>query len=353
MSGLKPRLKALIAEQGPITTAQFMTYCLHDPAAGYYATRPGLGPQGDFVTAPEVSQMFGELIGVWVMAAWEAMGRPDPVHLVELGPGRGVLMSDVLRAAGLRPDFLKALLLYLIEASPALRLQQQARLAAFAPIHADRLEEVPAGAPLIVLANEFFDCLPARQFVRKDRAWFEQRIGLDAAGELAFGLAPPPSGVDLPVRAKDGAVFEVSAAQEAFGQMLASRLAADGGLALIIDYGRDRPEFGDTFQGLAQHRKIDPLAAPGEADLTVHVDFPAVAAAARAGGAQVSAIVGQGEFLARIGLGDRLAALIDRHPENTETLVRQARRLADQSEMGTLFKVMVISQAGLAVPAFD
>ena len=321
MSGLKPRLKALIAEQGPITTAQFMTYCLHDPAAGYYATRPGLGPQGDFVTAPEVSQMFGELIGVWVMAAWEAMGRPDP--------------------------------LYLIEASPALRLQQQARLAAFAPILADRLEEVPAGAPLIVLANEFFDCLPARQFVRKDRAWFEQRIGLDASGELAFGLAPPPSGVDLPVRAKDGAVFDVSAAQEAFGQMLASRLAADGGLALIIDYGRDRPEFGDTFQGLAQHRKIDPLAAPGEADLTVHVDFPGVAAAARAGGAEVSAIVGQGEFLARIGLGDRLAALIDRHPENTETLVRQARRLADQSQMGTLFKVMVISQAGLAVPAFD
>ncbi|MEO8115548.1 MAG: SAM-dependent methyltransferase, partial [Phenylobacterium sp.] len=211
---LRDRLTAQIAQGGPLSVAQYMTACLHDPRSGYYATRPALGPDGDFITAPLISQMFGELIGVWAVAAWELMDRPTTFRLVEIGPGDGTLMDDLIRAARLAPDFLEAAEVWLVEVSEPLRALQAERLGETAR-WAGSLAEVPEGAPLIVIANELLDCLPARQFLRTAAGWAEQVVGLDAEGELAFGLGHAPAGL-LP-DAAPGAVFEQSPAQEALG----------------------------------------------------------------------------------------------------------------------------------------
>jgi NADH dehydrogenase [ubiquinone] 1 alpha subcomplex assembly factor 7 len=276
---LRERLQRQIAQTGPISVAQYMTACLHDPADGYYATRPALGEDGDFVTAPLISQMFGELVGVWAAASWQMMGAPPLVRLVELGPGDGTLMADISRAARMAPDFLEAAEVWLVETSAPLKVRQQRRLGEDVQ-WAGALTEVPGGAPMILIANELLDCLPARQFVRTAIGWCEQLVGLDAEGGLAFTLNPTPAAGLLP-DAPEGSVYEQSGAQEALGALIGARLARDGGAALLIDYGRDQPGFGDTLQALSRHRKVDPLACPGEADLTVHADFPAVMAAAR------------------------------------------------------------------------
>ncbi len=351
MSSLLARISDLIRAEGPITVAQYMTLCLHDRQAGYYATRPGLGAGGDFLTAPEVSQMFGELIGLWAVAAWRAMGAPDRFLLVELGPGRGVLMEDALRAARVAPDFLRALRLVLVETSPVLRAEQARRLAPFTPQSLDQIGELPENLPLILVANEVFDCLPARQFVRHAGAWREQVIGLDEAGNLAFGLGPAPRGLELP-EAADGTVIEQSPAQTALAEALGARLAGQGGFALIIDYGRDRPGFGDTFQALHQFEKVDPLARPGEFDLTFHVDFSDLARSGVAGGATASPILTQGTFLTRLGIAARLQSLAAAQPAKAATLLRQAERLVAPDQMGDLFKVLALSSPGLAPPAF-
>ncbi len=280
---LRERLAAQIAAGGPISVAQYMTACLHDPDFGYYATRPALGETGDFVTAPMVSQMFGELVGVWAASAWELMGRPDPVRLVEMGPGDGTLMSDILRTVRHAEGFLEAADVWLVETSGPLMALQRERLPEDVNWAAS-LAEVPDGAPTILVANELLDCLPARQFVRTPIGWAEQVVGLDADGELAFGLASTPAAGLLP-EAAAGQVYEQSAAQAALGAELGRRIAGDGGAALLIDYGRAEPGFGDTLQALRRHEKVDPLATPGEADLTIHADFPAVMAAARLIGA--------------------------------------------------------------------
>jgi NADH dehydrogenase [ubiquinone] 1 alpha subcomplex assembly factor 7 len=348
---LERRLKAQIAAEGPLTVAQYMTACLHDPQDGYYATRPRLGEGGDFVTAPLVSQMFGELLGLWAAECWMRMGEPARVLLVEAGPGDGTLMADVLRAARLAPGFLDATQLCLVETSAPLAAVQRARLAdaPLQPSWVAALPDLPAGAPVILLANELLDCLPARQFVRTERGWAERMVGLDAAGDLAFGLAPRPLDRILPL-AEVGTVVEVSAAQEAFGAELGALLAREGGVALLVDYGRDAPGFGDTLQALAGHRKVPPLQDPGRTDLTVHADFPAVAAAARAAGTAASAVLTQGELLARLGVRERAEALMRARPDRADILRRQLERLTAPDQMGTLFKTLALHAPPQLIP---
>ena len=350
---LAQRLKARILEDGPLSVADYMSACLHDPAAGYYAVHPRLGAEGDFLTAPMVSQMFGELIGLWAAETWTRMGSPPRFVLAEIGPGDGTLMQDMLRAARLVPGFLAAAELWLVETSAPLRALQAARLAGAGARWAASLDEIPRGAPLLALANELLDCLPARQFVRDRAGWAERRVGLDAAGRLAFGLAPAPMGFEGPSDMPEGAVVEVSPAQAALGAMLGARIVEDGGAALLIDYGRDRPGHGDTLQALKGHRKLDPLETPGEADLTVHADFPAVAAGARAAGAQIPPILTQGDFLRRLGIEARAGALARARPDQGPILARQLARLIAPDQMGELFKVLAIHTPGLAVPGFE
>jgi SAM-dependent MidA family methyltransferase len=345
---LRERLAAEIAQTGPLTIAQYMTACLHDPQDGYYATRPALGEGGDFITAPLVSQMFGELIGVWAASAWRLMGEPERFALVEMGPGDGTLMSDLLRAARALPEFLDAADVWLVETSPPLMALQADRLGGGVR-WAQSLDEVPSGRPMLLVANELLDCLPARQFVRTATGWAEKVVGLGADGALRFGLVPAPTA--LP-DAREGAVLERSGAQEALGAALGARLVRDGGAALLIDYGRDRPEFGDTLQALRRHRKVDPLACPGEADLTVHADFPSVMAAAETVGA-ASAILTQAAFLARMGIGERAEALVRARPDKAPILGRQLNRLVGGDQMGELFKACCLFSPDWIPPAFE
>ena len=380
---LLDRLKAQIVQDGPISVAEYFTRCLHDPRDGYYATRPDLGPGGDFITAPLVSQMFGELIGLWAVETWIRMGRPSPFLLIEMGPGDGTLMSDLLRAAGLAPDFLAAADLWLVEVSPPLRALQAQRLIAATPQWADRLETVPAGAPMILVANEVLDCLPARQFVRTSKGWAERVIGLDEQGNLAFGLralGPPPRGGGgraaagggslaaeaatspsgppghLPLWGEDlkaGVILESSLAQEALGADIGHRVATDGGAALLIDYGRDAPGAGDTLQAIQSHGKVDPLHTPGRADLTVWADFPAVLAAGHEAGAQTGPILSQAAFLAMLGIEARAEALAAARPDRAEIIARQLDRLTGEAQMGALFKAVCLHAPGFTPPAFE
>ena len=351
---LKAKLARRIAATGPITVADFMTACLHDPEFGYYATRPALGAGGDFITAPLVSQMFGELIGLWAVQTWMDMGRPAPVRLVEMGPGDGTLMSDALRAARLAPDFLTAADLWLVETSAPLRARQAQTLCGYRPSWAARLVDVPAGAPVILIANELLDCLPARQFVRTAKGWAERVVGLSGDGALAFGLTGAVAAIipDALRAAEVGAVVEISAAQESLGRAVGERVAQDGGAALFMDYGRSEPETGDTLQALRRHEKADVLDTAGEADLTVHADFPAFAAAARAAGAETTPIVSQGAFLRALGIEARAAALARARPEKAQAIARQLHRLTAPDQMGELFKAAAIHAPGMVIAGF-
>ncbi len=342
-------MAAEIAAEGPITVAQYMARCLLDPHDGYYAIRPALGEGGDFITAPLISQMFGELIGVWCVAAWQAMGAPAKVRLVEIGPGCGTLMSDLLRAARLDPRFLEAVEVWLVDVSEYLKALQRERFGQTVN-WADRLGDVPGGVPTLIVANELLDCLPARQFIRTAAGWAEQVVATDETGALAFARAgaPPLPFPDAP----EGAVWEHSPAQAALGSDIGRRIVDDGGAALLIDYGRDAPGFGDTLQALRRHRKEHPLESPGRADLTVHADFPAVLAAAAAEGA-AGALLTQAEFLARLGIGERAEALIRAQPERAALIGRQLHRLVAADEMGTLFKAICIHPPDFAPPAFE
>jgi len=346
--GLKERLAAEIAAAGPMDVAAYMARCLHDPLHGYYATRPALGEAGDFITGPLVSQMFGEIVGLWLAEVWRGLGAPERVILAEAGPGDGTLMSDALRAAKLAPSFLDACELWLIETSAPLRAIQAGRLAAAAPRWAGTLDELPDGAPLLLVANEFLDCLPARQFQRTPRGWAERMVGLARDGSLAFGLIP--AAVCMP-DAPLGAIVERSPAQEAFARALGARIAGAGGAALVVDYGAAEPSPGDTLQALRAHRRQDPLSAPGEADLTVHADFAAVLAAARAAGAEAG-LVPQGEFLRRLGIEARAAALARARPDQAGLIARQLDRLTGEAQMGALFKAAAI-WSGATPPGFE
>ena len=350
---LADRLKAQIRLSGPMTVAQYMTACLHDPQEGYYATRPRLGAEGDFITAPLVSQMFGELIGLWAGETWTRMGRPARLVLAEVGPGDGTLICDALKALRLLPDMLAAAELWLVEPSAPLRARQAEALAGAAPAPrwSDSLTGLPDDVPLILIANEVLDCLPVRQFVRVEQGWAERLVGLDEADELSFGLAPRPLDRVLP-EASLGAMVEVSAAQESFAAQVGRRVAGQGGAALVIDYGRAEPGFGDTLQALKGHEKLGPLSTPGEADLTVHADFPAVLSAARAEGAEAR-MLSQRDFLLRLGIAERASALAQAHPDQADRTFRQLERLIGEDQMGELFKAACLFAPGLQPPAFE
>jgi SAM-dependent MidA family methyltransferase len=353
---LEHRIKALIRLGGPLSIADYMALVLGDPEHGYYMAREVFGAGGDFVTAPEVSQMFGELIGLWAVETWMRIGRPEPFRLVELGPGRGTLLADALRAARVRPDFLHAARLHLVETSPRLRARQRQALSPgpLAPHWHDRVEEVADG-PAIVIANEFFDALPIRQYVRAGGLWRERVVRLDAAGELAFGLgAGVLSGAGLPEAlrgAPEGAVVEIGAVADAIVEAIAERILRAGGALLAIDYGRAASGLGDSFQAVRAHAPVDPLARPGEADLTAHVDFEALARAARRAGARVHGPLTQGEFLLGLGLTERAGRLgADKDAATRARLVGEVTRLAHPDEMGSLFKVLAVTRPGLVPP---
>ncbi len=359
MTALKDKLTARIRASGPITLADYMTACLSDPQAGYYTTREPFGTKGDFTTAPEVSQMFGELIGAFCLQAFAQLGSPDKFQLVELGPGRGTLMADLLRTASLRRDFIKAAELSLVEMSPRLR-DIQAKTLANAPLtpeFRDHFKDVPEG-PLILVANEFFDALPIHQFVKTPAGWLERMVGIDDAGELCFGLGTarlpdadtPASAQDAP----DGSFLETQPASNAIAEDIAARIARHDGAALVIDYGYLKTASGDTLQALYKHQYDDVLAHPGESDLTAHVNFEALAHAALQGGANVLPPLEQGEFLLRLGLLERAGSLGTGKDTSTQEAIRDAvERLAAPDQMGQLFKVMAITSTNSTLPPFD
>ncbi len=345
---LKARLQAQISAFGPISVAQYMGLCLHDPKDGYYAAHPKLGAEGDFLTAPLTSQMFGELIGLWTIAVWESMGRPEQLSLIEIGPGDGTLMSDLLRAARLAPQMVKGLEVTLVETSAPLTLIQQQRLAGTPIRWVTRLDEVTGDGPVILIANEVLDCLPARQFIRTATGWAERMVGLTDEGDLTFGLSPRPVEGLFPT-APQGAVLELSAAQETMGAEIAALIARRGGAGLLIDYGRDTEGFGDTLQALRRHQKYGPLDHPGLDDLTIHADFPAVLKAAQAEGVD-TAITCQGTFLQRLGIVARAESLAKTRPDQDAIIERQLERLIAPDQMGDLFKVAGLWSKDLPQP---
>ena len=360
-SPLERDIRARIAAHGPMPVADYMALCLADARHGYYVTRDPLGARGDFITAPEVSQMFGELIGLWMAAVWQQMGAPARARLIELGPGRGTLMSDALRAAKVMPGFLAAASVHFVEISPALKAKQRETLRGTAPPlswHAS-LDEVPDG-PIIVVANEFFDALPVHQAVKTARGWCERRVGV-AGDKLIFTDADTPiAGLEarLPASAREaaaGAIFEWRDDDTAL--TLGRRIFRDGGAALVIDYGHAASAVGETLQAIGRHAFADPLATPGELDLTAHVDFEALARAVTATGAVAFGPLTQEELLGRLGIAARAAKLKAKAPPDTAAQIDAAlARLtgSGRGEMGTLFKAIAVAQPALgAPPAFE
>lgn len=344
-SATEEALRARIAAEGPIGLDTFM-----DAAnAAYYASGDVIGAAGDFITAPEISQCFGEIIGLWAAVTWQGLGAPPVFNLVELGPGRGTLMADALRAAVLMPGFGAAAQLHLVERSPALRNRQRRTLTGRDIRWHDSLASVPGG-PAIVIANEFLDALPIRQWQFTDR-WNERRIGL-VDGTFGFVLAPARR--EIPAPATAGSIYEDSPAVDAVVGAIATRLARDGGAALLIDYGYAAGH-GDTLQAVRRHASVAALEAPGTRDLTAHVNFAAVAVTARAAGAQVFGPVEQGTWLRRLGIeirGEKLAR--GRSPDGRDAVLAGVRRLTDARAMGSLFKVMALAQPSLStLEGFD
>jgi SAM-dependent MidA family methyltransferase len=360
MSPLEAELRAMISASGPIAVSRYMALCLSHPEHGYYANRDPFGRTGDFITAPEISQMFGELIGLWAAEMWRQMGSPRAVRLIELGPGRGTMMADALRAARALPAFRSALSVHLVETSSALELRQRETLAACgAPIFWHRaLAEVPPGVS-IILANEFFDALPVHQAIRSAQGWHERLVGLDPAGRLGFAIASAPLSpiVRIPQRldatAAPGAIFEWRCAKDM--RALAARVAGNGA-ALIIDYGHTESGLGETLQAVRGHRFADVLAKPGEADLTAHVDFAALRADAKAAGAEVYGPIEQGLFLRRLGIAERAARLKTAAPAKGDAIDAALARLTGPGPtgMGRLFKALALCDPTLGpLPGFD
>jgi SAM-dependent MidA family methyltransferase len=349
MTPLATLIRRKIEAEGPLRLDRFIGLCLMHPEHGYYTGRDPLGRGGDFVTAPEISQMFGELIGAWGAQVWVDQGRPGAFVLAELGPGRGTLMQDALRVAGGLPGFRDAARVWLVEASPVLRARQAEALAGAGAQWVADVGALPAG-PLLVVANEFFDALPVRQFQRADALWRERRVGVKDDG-LALVWDRPRGDAGLEARfgaVPDGAVVEVNAAAEAVAAELGRRIVRDGGAALVVDYG-DWDGWGDTVQAVRGHARVDPLAAPGESDLTAHVRFRALAEAARP--ARAAGPVAQGVFLERLGITARAQALARGRDDATAAAVAAAhRRLTHPEEMGNLFKVMALTSQDAPMP---
>jgi len=359
-SPLETEIRRLIAVAGPMSIAEYMRLCLTHPQYGYYVTRDPLGAHGDFVTAPEISQMFGELIGVWMVAVWQQMGSPENVRVVELGPGRGTLMSDALRAAKVVGDFHAALVVHLVEISPKLQQAQEQLLEGLGvPIlwHS-ALAEVPSG-PVIIIANEFIDALPVHQAVKRADGWHERVVEIAPSGELAIGIARDPLPhfeATLPRglrQAPEGSVYEWRS--DAVALEIGRRVRTDGA-ALIIDYGHAWYGLGETLQAVAGHSFTDPLRAPGEADLTAHVDFAALAQSAQIIGGRIHGPISQRDLLRGLGIDKRAAALKTRAPERAAEIDQALARLTATGPrgMGELFKALAIADSKLGkLPGFE
>ncbi|MEZ5873125.1 MAG: class I SAM-dependent methyltransferase [Nitratireductor sp.] len=343
---LRQRISRMIRHAGPMPLAEFIHLALSDPENGYYSRQTAIGAKGDFITAPEVSQLFGELIGIWCVSAWQALGSPPAIALVEAGPGHGTLMADILRTAQRFADFNSAISVHLLETSPAMVARQRKRLSGTGHAiqwHAS-LQALPA-MPAILIANELLDVLPFRQYVKSGKNWLENCIGLDGSDKLTFMLgagqidpALLPHGHEFE---PDGSVFEVSPAREAFVQELCEHVLAHNGAALLIDYGHVKSGFGDTFQAVRAHKPTNPLEAPGDADLTSHVDFEPLKRLADHAGIGRSAIATQGEFLLAMGLLERAGILGSTADNDRREQIRtEVERLAAPNEMGNLFKVI-------------
>lgn len=357
MSALLPLLRTDIATGGPMPMSRYMHLCMSHPVHGYYQKADPLGAQGDFTTAPEISQLFGEMVGAWLLDVWHKLGKPAPFALVELGPGRGTLMADILRVLALDEEVAKAAQVHLVESSPALRKAQTKKLGD-GLTHHETLDTLPA-MPTLWIANEFFDALPTNQWVRTDKGWNARKIGLAKVGQdgeaLAFGVdptplpAPKPSGDALP-----GTILEHSPAQDRMLGEIASHTLAHSGAGLIIDYGSLTPGFGDTLQAVKNHQKTDPLADPGDADLTTHVDFAHFAALLKKAGLPTITMGEQGAFLLAMGLLERAGQLGQNTPPDQQDAISLAvERLAGDAAMGKLFKVLGFASQTLQLAALQ
>ena len=344
MNDLCDVLRDRIACNGPLTVAEYMELALQHPLYGYYRAGDPLGRDGDFTTAPEISQMFGEMIGLWCADMWQRMGRPSPFALAELGPGRGTLMQDVLRATAKVPDFHAQMNLCLMESNATLRTRQGEKLDCYKPCYIDDLAQLPA-MPTLMIANEFFDALPIRQFEKTTQGWCERMVTWDGAA-LAFTLCPatqalmevmPPA-----IREKEaGAVYEISFPSLKMARDIGQHLGNHGGAMLAIDYGYTDLPMRPTFQAIAKHEYANPLACVGERDLTAHVDFGALQRATRLSGPTP---ITQGEFLRNLGIEIRAAQLKHRAtPEQAQAIDAALHRLTDPMQMGNLFKVMCVA----------
>jgi len=358
-AALDAEIRRLIGIAGPMPIAEYMRLCLTHPRYGYYINRDPLGAGGDFVTAPEISQMFGELIGLWMAAVWQQMGKPEAIRLVELGPGRGTLMQDALRAAKVVKGFLDAIVVHLVEISPALQKVQERRLdnSGLPMLWHVALDEVPPG-PSLVIANEFVDALPIRQAVKQDDGWHERVVDIAPDGHFVIGIARDPlpffeTSMPRALRqAPIGAIYEWRADELA---LELGRRMRENGAALIIDYGHDHYGLGDTLQAVAGHAFTDPLRAPGHADLTAHVDFEALAQCAESMGARVHGPIRQRDLFLRLGIEQRAAALKASAPGKAADIEIAFSRLIGGGArgMGDLFKAIAIAAPSLGVlPGF-
>jgi NADH dehydrogenase [ubiquinone] 1 alpha subcomplex assembly factor 7 len=354
MNALARRIARMIELDGPISIGTFMMLALHDREMGFYATRESIGARGAFITAPEVTQMFGELIGLWCATCWREQGCPAAPLLVDLGPGRATLTDDMLRALRGTPDFLRSLEVVLVEASPRLQAVQRERLVdAPVPVRWIRQwNDIALGRPVFVVANEFFDALPIRQFVMTERGWCERMV---TSKDDGLGFALSPQQITLPLGsgrgvASRGAVCEICPAASSITEEIGRVIRTHGGAALIIDYGSGDPGYGDTLRAVRQHAHDDVLAAPGEADLSAHVDFSALAQGAQRGGAVSRGPIAQADFLRAIGIETRGRQLARNNPESAAAVAAAVDRLTGAEAMGKLFKILALAPPDAPVP---
>lgn len=355
MNQLAEHIKDLIKSKGPITIAGFMELVLQHPEYGYYRRHDPLGQRGDFITAPEISQMFGEMIGLWCAEMWRQMGQPEHFILLELGPGRGTLMQDALRATAKVPGFCQALQLHFMESNETLRKLQQEKLIDHLPIYIDDISQLP-DAPIIVIANEFFDALPIRQFEKTFQGWCERAVSVNEH-DLVFTHVPADAMLTQLIpeslrEANPGTFYEVSLPSTSIMRQLSKHIARNGSGFLVIDYGFLEACGQPTLQALANHKFVDVLSNPGEVDITAHVDFGLLRTVASGQGLNVTGPIGQGEFLQNLGIELRASQLkLHATPQQAEAIDVGLKRLIDASEMGTLFKVLAVTSSQLSTPA--
>jgi NADH dehydrogenase [ubiquinone] 1 alpha subcomplex assembly factor 7 len=354
MSDILDHLKKRITQSGALTVADYMSECLANPEHGYYFHNEPFGTSGDFVTAPEISQVFGELLGLWVVHQWHAMGKPKSINLIELGPGRGTLMSDALRTVGGVQELITGLNVHLVETSQRLRSFQKQALVQYTPTWHDDISSLPDG-PIIVIANEFFDALPIHQFEYTAHGWLERRVAVKD-GQLMFTPWPPQFSIEAQASAagqpRVGDIFEVSPVSQKIISELAARCVSQSGCGLFVDYGHNRSGYGDTLQAVKAHAYVDVLKIPGDTDLSSHVDFEALAKSTAKAGAIAYGTESQGQFLKGLGVNERTDALMARATQDQLAQLDAGRdRLISDDQMGDLFKVMAITSPDLPPPS--